>query len=269
MSPALPRPSAPPKVVVVRPESTPEPMDRLIGEIRAEAQRIGLALTVLKARSTRPSREWKRRPIQVLTPGDAERLYRLLHHGPVIVAAFTSIYVLRDPRSLSIREKHTVRLQDFVEHKACYLLVNGRTDVSALESTLLEWRVVVRCDGPDDPRALPLHSFDADGPCPDLADDEGRKGFGAKYGSGRLRLDESGREWARATALHGRQTLTIAGCRLIAGFHWDVSYRRGSGTLLCANAVWRLPRRSYANVHPDGDVRGGSRDVPPIKRIWP
>ena len=264
-----PRPPASPKVVLVRPESAHQTVDRLIGELTDETHRLGLALTVLKAGTQRPSREWKLKPIQVLVPGDAERLYRLLHHGPVIVAAFTSVYVLRDPRSTAIREKDTLRLEDFVAHKAAFLLVNGRTDVVALESTFLAWRSVVGCDGPDDPRVLPLHSFDADGPCPDLADDSGRKAFASRYGTGRLRTDQSGREWARATALHGREALTIAGCRLVAGFHWDVRYPRGSGTLLCANAVWRLPRRGYANVYPDGGVRGGSADVPPIKRIWP
>ncbi len=72
-----PRPPAPPKVVVVRPESAAMILDRLIGELTDETRRLGLALTVLKARTTRPSREWKLKPIQVLTPGDAERLYRL------------------------------------------------------------------------------------------------------------------------------------------------------------------------------------------------
>jgi hypothetical protein len=244
-------------------------MDRLIGEIRAEAQRIGLALTVLKARKTVPSRDWKRKPVQVLAPRDAELLYRLVHHGPVVVTAVTAVFVSRDPRSNPIREKHAIRLQDFVEHKACYVLINGRTDVAALGPAVAEWLGVVRCDGQDDPRVLPLHSFDANGPCPDLAHAEGRKAFGARYGAGRLRLDEGGREWERAAALHGRETLSIAGYRLRAGFHWDVTNRKGSGTLLCANAVWHLPRRSYANVYPDGDVRGGSTDVPPIKKIWP
>jgi hypothetical protein len=229
---------------------------------------VGFALSVLKARTTRPSRDWKLKPIQVLVPADAERLYRLLHHGPVIVAAVTSVFVLRDPRSGDVREKDTLRLEDFVEHKAGFLLVNGRTDVAALESTFLAWRAVVRCGGRDDPRVLPLHSFNAEGPCPDLAEEAGRKAFASKYGRGRLRTDQSGREWARA-ALHGRETLRIAGCQLMAGFHWDVGYPRGSGTLLCANAVWRLPPRSYANVYPDGGVRGGSSDVPPIKKVWP
>ncbi len=269
MSPARWRPPLRPKIVVVRPQSTLEPLDRLIGEIRAEADRMGLALTVLKARKMVPSRDWKRKPIQVLAPKDAELLYRLLHRGPVIVTAVTAVFVLRDPRSSSIREKHVIRLQDFVEHKACYALINGRTDVAALGPSFPGWRGVVRCDGQDDPRVLPLHSFDANGPCPDLASAEARKAFGARYGAGKFRLDEAGREWARATALHGRETLMIAGSPLRAGFHWDAGYRKGSGALLCANAVWRLPGRSYANVYPDGDVRGGRADVPPIKRIWP
>ena len=64
MSPAALRPAAPPKVVLVRPESPPEPMDRLIGELTTEAQRLGLALTVLKTRRIPASRDWKSRPIQ-------------------------------------------------------------------------------------------------------------------------------------------------------------------------------------------------------------
>lgn len=269
MSPDTRRPPLRPKIVVVRPQSALEPIDRLIGEIRAEADRLGLALTVLKARQVIPSRDWKQTPIQVLAPSDAELLYRLLHHGSVMVTAVTAVFVLRDPRSSSIRQKHVVRLQEFVEHKACYALINGRTDVAALDATFSGWRAGVRCDGEDDPRVLPLHTFDANGPCPDLASAEARRAFGARYGSGRFRLDVAGREWARATALHGRETLEIAGFRLRAGFHWDVRYRKGSGTLLCANAVWRLPRRSYANVYPNGNVRGGRADIPPIKKIWP
>jgi hypothetical protein len=138
-----------------------------------------------------------------------------------------------------------------------------------LEAAFVSWREVVRCEGQDDPRALPLHTFDADGPCPALAEEAGRKSFASRYGTGRLRVDQSGREWARATALHGWEAVTVAGCQLRPGFHWDVGYRRGSGTLLCANAVWRLPRRGYANVYPDGGVRGGTTDVPSIKKIWP
>jgi hypothetical protein len=191
-----------------------------------------------------------------------------LHHGPVMVTAVTSVFVLRDPRSADIRRKDTLRLSDFVEHKAAFLLVNGRTDVAAIESTFRGWRAVVRCTGRDDPRVLPLHTFDADGPCPELAQNAGRRAFASRYGAGRLRVDRRGRNWERAVP-HGREGVTVAGYQLIQGFHWDVSYRRGSGTLLCANAVWRLPPRSYANVYPDGGVRGGSTDVPPIKRIWP
>ena len=264
-----PRAPAPPKVVVVRPQ-TPGPMlDRLIRELMDETRRLGLALVVLKARTTRADRDWKQKPVEVLDPADAERLYRLLHHGAVLVTAVTSIFVLRDPRLARVREKDVLRLEDFVEHKAGFLLVNGRTDVAALEATFLSWRTMVRCEGQDDPRVLPLHTFDADGPCPDLAHAAGRKAFASRYGTGVLRTDLTGREWARATALHGREVVTIAGCRLRPGFHWDVAYRKGSGTLLCANAVWRLPSRGYANVYPDGGVRGGSTDVPAIKKIWP
>lgn len=260
---------APPKVVIIRPQSPPQTLERLIGELASETKRLGLALTVLKARTTRTNREWKRKPVEVLAPGDAERLYRLVHHGPVMVTAVTSIFVLRDPRSADLREKDVLRLEDFVEHKAGFLLVNGRTDVAGLEATFSSWRSVVRCDGQDDPRVLPLHMFDAGGPCPDLTTDAGRNAFASRHGTGRLRTDLSGREWARATAFHGREALTIAGCLLRQGFHWDVGYRRGSGTLCCSNAVWRLPPRSYANVYPDGGVRGGSTDVPPIKKVWP
>lgn len=264
-----PQEPAAPKVVIVRPQSSSEMPDRLIRELMDEVGRLGHRLTVLRAGERRAERPWKWKPIQVLAPTDAERLYRLTHHGPVIVATVTSIYVVRDPRIGVIREKDALRLNDFVDHKAAFLHVNGRSQIATLEATFSSWRRTVRCEGQDDPRILPLHCFDADGPCPELAHDAGRKAFTSRYGGARLRIDQRGREWARASALHGREVLTISGHQLQAGFHWDVRCGRGSGTLLCANAVWRLPARSYANVYPNGTVRGGRAGVPPIKRIWP
>jgi len=261
--------ATPAKVVLVRPASATESLDRLIRELMDEVRWLGLSLAVLKAGSTRPHRDWKRKAIHVLAPADAERLYRVLHHGPVIVTALTAVFVLRDPSATVVREKDTLRLEDFVEHKSAFLLVNGRTDISALGSRFSAWCSAPRCTGPDDPRVLPLHTFDANGSCPELGSDSGRKAFASRYGTSRLRADERGRKWARATALHGREALTVAGHQLVHGYHWDVGYPRGSGTLLCANAIWRLPRRSYANVYPDGGVRGGNTDVPPIKKIWP
>jgi hypothetical protein len=261
--------STSPKVVVVRPQSPSQTLQRLLDELLREAQRAGLALTVLKAKTIRPNRNWRWKPIELLAPDDADRLYRLVHHGPTMVAAVSSVFVLRDPRRSDIREKDTIRLSDFVAHKAGFLLVNGRTQVATLEPTFDSWRAVVRCDGQDDPRMLPLQTFDAGGPCPELDHDAGRQAFATRYGSGRSRVDQSGHDWRRATARHGRQELIIAGYQLLAGFHWDVSCRKGSGTLLSANAVWSLPRRSYANVYPDGAVRGSKKGVPSIKRIWP
>ncbi len=258
-----------PKVVLVQPESPSLGTGRLIVELRAEVERLKLPLTVLKARRRKTKSDWKRKQIDLLEPPDAERLYRALHHGPVLTTGVRAVFVLTNPQATSIREKDTVALKEFTEHKGCFVLVNGRSDVARLEPAFSEWNGCIRCEGRDDPRALPLHSFHAGGPCPELCTSDGRAGFAKAFGPARLRLDLDGRQWARAPELHGRDVLTVAGYRLQAGFHWHVGCRGGSAALLCANAVWHLPKRGYANVYPDGSVRGGSTDTPPIKKIWP
>jgi hypothetical protein len=207
--------------------------------------------------------------MNVLGPDDAAELYRMLHYGPVLVTAFAAVRISIDPSRDPPNSKETRTLESFVAYKASYGLVRNDADPATHFARFEAWRKSVGCDGPGDPRALPLHVFDAGSGDLDLGSRPGAERFQRRYGSPAKRLDGSGRAWEKGVA-HGRDELEIAGRVLPVGLHWDVSAKRGSFKVANAREVWSVRRAGYVNVYPDAGIRGPSRvrrDL--VRRVWP
>lgn len=259
----------PPKAIVVVPRSVSDQVRALRKLFIREAECAGLRIAVFEAQEIREvSHEHWTRPVRLLAPRDAAEVYRLLHHGPVMVVAFTSAFIRRDPSGNPLTRKQALPLAQFVAHKAHFSLINGRPDIARALADFDAWRHTVACDGQDDPRILPLHTFLRAGTWASLGDERERQRFAREHGTGGLRTDSDGRRWERASVPHGRDVLTVAGATLPQGMHWDVQFRQHKGTLLCANEVWRVPQGCHVNVYPDGRARG-KPGRGHARRVWP
>lgn len=256
-------------VVIVRPPTRSADVEALEVECRAGARERGLAVKTYVARSipTRGDEGWGRR-ISVLDPLDASALYRVLHRGPVMVVAFTAVWVRRDPRRDPPVKRAALRLQTFVAHKSIFSLVRGIRDIDEALDTYDEWRGQVLCEGERDPTVLPLHTFQTDHDWSQLGTAGGKARFELLYGKPGERRDDGDKRWKRAArgAFHGGNALTVAGRTLEAGFHWDVSIPKNEAFVCTTNAVWRVRgANGYVNVYPDAHVRAGSNS----SKIWP
>jgi len=259
----------PPKAVLVYPRSAPINVGRLVEELRLAIEELGLTIAVFTTNGIPADRDWKRGTVQALSPAHAEELYRLLHHGPVAVAGFGRSYVRRDPRRTALNAASAIDLRDFVAHKAFVQLIGARPDIARFGPGFSDWRGETRCTGISDPRVLPFQTFTTARPWPELSSEAGRSSFNSAYGAGARRTDDGKRKWNVATAMHGHAApSTVARRELPQGAHWDVQFQKAS-LLYAANEVWQVPRRTYMNVYPDGGLRGGSRDVPSARRLWP
>jgi hypothetical protein len=214
------------------------------------------------------SNEHWTKPVRLLAPTDAAEIYRLLHHGPTMVVAFTSVFVRRNPRSDPLTRKQAIPLSQYVAHKALFSLIHGRTDIPRTMAEFDAWRHTTACDGQDDPRVLPLHSFSTTETWQYLDQDETRARFAKVHGPGRIRTDSDNRRWERASAPHGREVLTVAGADLPEGMHWDVQFLASKDAFCCSNEIWSVPRGCHVNVYPDGHVRG-KPGKGHAKRVWP
>jgi len=269
MTLAVQKRQKPPKAIIVVPRSASDHVRGLLKLFIAQAQKAGLRIATFEVREIREvSEEHWTKPVRLLAPNDAAEVYRLLHHGPVLVVAFTSAFVRRDPSSDPLTRKQALPLSRFVAHKAQFALINGRPGIPKALIEFEAWRQAVACEGQDDPRVLPLHTFLSAGTWAALGDGRERERFAQEHGSGGLRTDSGGRRWERASAPHGRETLTVAGATLPQGMHWDVQFAHGKGTLHCANEVWRVPRGCHVNMYPDGRARG-KPGKGYAKRVWP
>lgn len=208
------------------------------------------------------------RKVQVLIPQDVRDIYKLAHKRPLAVLAITSFRVRPDPSADPAPDKALWRASEFLRFKAHVVQVR---DIKNLDAVLDEAETSLdglSCDGPRDPRVLPMHVFSPGGHRHDLSMDTGRTAFTRNYGHATSRTDDRGRVWKHGPD-HGRDILIVAGTVLPAGFHWDVTKPSGGKTCKIANGwvIWELTgRRGYANVAPDAAVRRGNNEC--VSR-WP
>jgi hypothetical protein len=259
-----------PRVFAVVPGRGSTQIEQLLDAVRTLADERDWPVSVRRTESVRVAGEgWERRA-ELLRPEDAAGLYREIHRTPTLVVAFAAAMVRRDPSRDPPVRRAALGLEEFVAYKAPFGLIRGHTDPARIVAGFETWLAGVHCDGDADPRALPLHVFDAGPRCPDLSAAEGAAAFAAQHGHASGRTDADGVDWRRADprAFHGGKALEVAGRVLPAGFHWDVSRRRGEVRLTTAEAVWKLAGKgTYLNVYPDAHVRA-PKD-PRVRRVWP
>lgn len=212
------------------------------------------------------------RPMQVLKGRDAHELYQLIHRRPTAVVQIGEPRVLLKPRE-DPSEYNVVSLTRFIRYKAllCPMgRVRDRFDPAALMAGFDTWMQARACDDGDrDARSLPLHVMSPDREWDNLDGAAGVREFERRHGRAMTRVDHEGRRWQSPNALHGRETLIVAGVTLRTGFHWDVVSDRGSGSMSTCTEVWGFTPGAYCNVYPDGAVRMGSRNGKPAKKVFP
>lgn len=254
--------------VFVRPRRDTDDARRLRASCRQHALAAGYRVKTFHTRNVKVL-GGSGRPLSVLGGEDASLLYKMLHRGPTLVVALTSAWISTDPSRDPPNRRAGRSLEDFVAYKALYGLVRADADVPSLFERFRLWQGEVNCDGPTDPRALPLHVFDA-GPGPHELDSEaGAARFRRAFGGSAERKDHSDRTWASG-ASHGTDTLQVAGCALPSGTHWDVSGERNGCRVMNASEIWRLKRGGYVNVYPNEYIRPPRRNRrSQARRVWP
>lgn len=215
--------------------------------------------------------EEKDRPFQLLDPEDAKLVYRQSHRNDIAVFAVGSGYVRRDPSTTPARRRQLLTIERFVRYKAFYGLIRSPKDIEHHLEQFKLTLTTVACDGPDDPRTLPLHIFNCTREWDGLDHIEEQRIFAQEHGFASRRLDCSEMSWTKPkgqAATHGGPPLRVARYVLQKGFHWDVS-PTSSGTIYTPDAVWRLRQRSsYLNIYPDGYVRVAERTTG-VTKVWP
>ena len=131
------------------------------------------------------------------------------------------------------------------------------------------WAQATHCTGEEDPRILPLHSFETSQDWPYLDIGAVNRKFEEQYGPAARRTDDGGRLWTRPNKgeYHGSAVQIVAGHRLQGGMHWHVTTRGGATRFFAPHRVWSLPSgNAYINVYPNGYVNVGRAGHVPI--IW-
>jgi hypothetical protein len=188
---------------------------------------------------------------------DVAGLYRRSHRARTAVIAFGGARILLD-----ISEQPSARgcisLEKFVQYKCSYSLISRPGEVDAALGKALAWLDNIYCEGPHDPRCLPMAIFEARGPY-SLSTSRERQEFIRLHKESRRSsalTDSRGRTW-EVGPNHTRDLLQVAGCTLPIGFHWDVQAARDS-IVVNGWERWRLPGKGYTNIHPDALIRGGN-----------
>ena len=196
------------------------------------------------------------RKANVLQRGDASRLYEDMHRRQVAVLYSGKIVVRIDPKP-PFRDDRVVSIADFCKYKS-YVTSLGSNNAGQWDVGFTGWMSAAGCDGPNDPRILPLHIFAAKGEFK-LDDHEERKRFRTTHRQRRTLRDKRRRTWspARPGARHGREPQTVRNLRLDDGFHWDVTTTR-SPYVTSSDTIWKVPSRGYLNVYADGCIRLGN-----------
>jgi len=221
------------------------------------AAELGIPLSVIRARSYRMWEEAPERRAEFLDPLDARNLYRALHREDVVVLTLGAVHVRRDPARDPPARRTSLTLESFVAHKAVYGLVRSSAHIAAHFARLaVNQAEPAGCNGMDDPRALPLHTFETAADWARLGEPDEIAAFNDRYGRPGNRRDEGRKIWERARHFHGGAPLVVSRCTFPAGAHWDVSVDRGTATLRTTDQVWHVPsgRHDYLNVFPNAHV---------------
>lgn len=207
------------------------------------------------------------RPVLLIKPLDAQRLYESLHTDTVLVLAFNAVWVRRNPMRNPPALRAARKLESFVAHKCVYGLAQDRREVELHFNRFADWRQGTFCRGDNDPRVLPLHVFEARGDWSGLGQAPTDTRFRSRYGNPRSRRDDDEKVWTRSNESHGARPIKVAGCALTPGLHWDVETDSRRATLYGAHEVWELRRGDgYLNVHPNAYVRKSGRSR--ARRVW-
>ena len=211
------------------------------------------------------------RPYLLVEPRDAGDVYAAMHRHRTLVLATAACSVRRDPSARPVPYRHMVNISSFVLYKSSFGVVRGPNDARRFMERFEDWPAADSCDGPRDPRVLPLHIFDDTAEWLRLDEPSQVDDFAREFGPANSRRDAKGRSWDQASVLHGSDSLRVAECLLAQGFHWDVIRRFGAEHVFTTHEIWRLyNKNSYCNIYPDGYVRAGSKSSGGIsRRIWP
>jgi hypothetical protein len=261
----------PPKhtLVLVRPPREPSEIRALIKLSERRAASAGMTVKSYRAEEGRLVGESAARPILLLRPLDAKHLYESLHRDRVLVLAFNTVWVRRNPSRDPPARRSALKVETFVAYKSVYGTVLDARSIEAHFGRYAAWARAVACSGDNDPRALPLHVFETTRVWSSLEDPAVAREFSKRFGSPPQRRDDGGKTWTRPTpgAFHGGGVLTVAGRALSQGMHWDVDTDRRTATLHATHEVWQLPRRGgYVNVHPNAYVRRSARSR--ARLVW-
>ncbi len=225
--------------------------------VRATSARQGWNVTEFPCRRVASQRG---RKLSVLSRGDAANLYFGLHHVHSAVVVLTPAVVRTDPARQKVRDDRVVGIDDFCRYKAWLTRRGDDGRLPADWANQFEaWCATPGVEDHRDARCFPFFSFSAGVEAKWLDSEAGRAAFDRRHGRHPNRRDERKRGWqaANSGSRHGRDPVAVAGRVLVLGFHWDVQPTYGDTRLPAPNQVWRIRQRGYANVYPDGYVRGG------------
>jgi len=217
------------------------------------SQKISVFRTVTR---TSERRDESRRRIRVLDPWEADRLYKLIHRGHGAVFLAGGARVLVDPLE-PVSSANSVALSRVIRYKAFFRTFDGSTPVSDLFQEFDAWLESEHVESHRDCRVLPMHMFSPSRDWDGLDPASGRDEFARVHGKAGSLVDEKDRPWKQPSAYHGQEALHVANHPLPQGYHWDVNAARTMSRLASLVERWKFAPGSYANVSPDGHVRGG------------
>ena len=261
-----------PEIWLFQPEGTPRTLSRSLQSICTDRGWTFEQRNTI--RRSLPDHRSRKVRAHLLHYQHATQLYRRMHlrNIGVVHVGKTHVPLTPNPKN-SLR--YFLPLQQFVRYKALHRLVDPRafTDQSAERVTtdLHDWIAQSgKCEGERDPRCLPFHVFIANLELFDLDAPDDRRRFNDSHGAQGSRRDNNGFRWDRPSArdMHGSQSLHVAGCRLIQGFHWDVSIssrRNGATEVSNTTEIWKVWGDGYVNIYPDAHIRSGRQ----CARIYP
>jgi hypothetical protein len=198
--------------------------------------------------------------VTVLRPSDVRQLYRSIHRSLALVLSTAGVRIQRSLTEAP-SSKGSDPIDRFLRYKAFHRLATKPSEVDATFKQFRHWCArEFDLRRAADPRMLPSLSFgyrcDSD-----LDTPAGYEQFLRSHGS--PWTDSMHATWDKAQQPHTLDSLHIGGATIPVGLHWDVQIGK---PLVLHNGWedWELPGQGYANVHPDGHLRGsnGTRRKP-------
>ncbi len=204
--------------------------------------------------------ERRGRIVNLLERRSANRLYTDIHRGPVAVLYDAPVRIRTSPGA-EVELKRTVPIDQFCKYKAFAMSLNDNR-AAAWASAFGDWLGATGCDGPRDPRTLPLHIFKMRRPSSqglELDSAADRQRFRRVHIRDGNLVDADQRRWRTAEpgARHGRDPQFVRNQELPLGFHWDV--RKAVGTKIeTPMLIWKVGPSGHLNVYADGHTRRGT-----------